>query len=375
MSVGNAARKDEGKWIVMTIDARVLSIGFAQYRGQAARTQLDPVARATVLTAVKRLGALVDSGAAVSGFDQDSTAFGVKWPVKVVPVVGPRTVRPVAWVCRYGEAADPPPIVGAWEWLVPADATARPGPRMWWSPAMHFLYHSSPDADQLDSGGRTWWYAAQYFDRHIGYSFQARLRREFERTLQGPPNALRIESFVKGDWRSDDRSVLRQVGWRADAPRFGVEPGTELLRGVTTKVDRESDADLELTDGLQDLAGAYMSMAGPHAFIDTATETLWKRSGEFKGLGLHVGPEGRVRDLCHPGDYDRLMAELVRTAAHHGAPGLRAARALPSDPVRCRFATDEEGAYRTLWVRAMAVRITTYPHHVLAFFSEAHPAG
>jgi hypothetical protein len=330
-------RRHALRWIVLDTRAQLLAIGDAAYPGTSARTALDPTARRILLPEMQ---ATISDGQARTTV---VTAFGRRWVVRVRPLIGPVTGQPLAVLGCYGPVPGrfpPPPLIGCWEW----EATA-PGPdqrmRTYWSPSLYEVYGFDPPAQ--DGRHQGWWEVTQWLDELVAEADRPGMRRMLDELMTAPSDALVVHTFTAGNPETGQRHTLRAAG-----RNYAAEPGTTTwFRGVTMRVDHQSQPDAADAAGLRDYLDAVFALArDPLCGIDATYEHIYLTTAKFASLGVALPPNRYLPAMCHQDDLPALRQMLKQAVDQPNAP---------VDPVIARLA-GVDGDWRRLEFTAVGVR-------------------
>jgi hypothetical protein len=333
-SLRNRSRH-RGQWILIDTGdeghPRLLSIGADLYPGTSLRTGLDFVARRVVRPHIL---AVATSG---TPFTSSAQVDERRWTVRVTPVLGVLTGRPVAVLACYDEADQdlpPPPLVGTWEWVI-----TPPGPdqqlRTYWSPEMYQVYGiANPD--------RRWWDGPQWLDELIAVGDRPHLRALFETFVADTTPTLRTQTFTAAP-PEGRRYALRVAGRRFE------DSGRICLRGITARLH---DQDVEVEPGHVE---ALLALSrDPLVMIDPRYEVIYLTTAQFGRLGLTMPDSRHLLKMCHEQDMARLRQMLRNATTNLGQL---------QPPIRVRFA-GADSTWRELEVCGTGVQVTEQSLHV-----------
>lgn len=335
-----AAHPHRNRWVLLDGRLALLAIGDEKHRGVSARSRLDPTARDLLLPRVREA---LRTGSPTRAHTSHS---GRRWEVEVHPVVGTATGSIVGVQAIYGDALPERPLVGAWEWRVPAP-TSGEAPRICWSPEL-FTLHGLPNPSRATGvyPAGPWWEGARYLDEVWSGSARLRMRELLTTMTRSVDDSLVLEEFPVREALTDRWVTLRMAG-RPDLAHRGP---VRWLRGLAHRVT----VSVEQTDLL---SAVFANPGSPIGVIDPAYRNLWMTSTGFdRRLGVWLPPTRSVVDMCHRDDLAHF-SDLLERVAQGGAATLH----------RVRFATPDRG-WRALEVSATSTRIND-ELHVLGHFT------
>jgi hypothetical protein len=331
------------RWMLVESRLLLLSIGSELYSGHAARSKMDPTARAVLLP---RISQAVREGRELTGKAHHS---GSGWVYRVVPVIGAETGTVIAVQAIYGTDLPERPLVGAWEWRVPPPGSGEPL-RTYWGPDVFPIYGYDPPhgGDGAYPEG-IWWEAPRFFNDVLLDSYRARMRELLATALNASADFLHIEQFEIHHRRTRRRMAMRVAGRPAAASSGPVR----WVRGLTYEIPELAPE--PFASHSQNLLTAAFANAGyPLGVIDPVYQHIWMTSGSFGDqLQVKLPNDRSLLTMCHPDDLPLLRDLLEQATATPPS--------IPVGPQRVRF-EGQDGGWRPVAISASGVHLHGETH-------------
>ncbi|MFJ8815276.1 PAS domain-containing protein [Amycolatopsis thermoflava] len=312
------------RWILLDSRMQLVVVGDELQQGTSAR-RLDPTARDLLLPRAREV---LRTARPLVGAAHHS---GRRWQIEVRPVIGAGTGGVLGVQAIYGHRDLPPrPLVGGWEWRVPAPDSGETV-RAYWSPEVFALY----GIPQM----RSCWEGARFLDEVLSGSCRVRMRELLAKALRAGPDLHVIEEFSARNHTSGAVMSLRMAGRAEPAGPDGVR----WIRGLTHFAPRSRHAGGEQPDLL---AAVFADPEAALGVIDPAYRQIWMTSANFgRLLGVRLPSTRSLADVCHAEDAPALQ-DLIERVPRCGAGTLH----------RVRF-TAPHGSWRALEVSVTPTRI------------------
>ncbi|MFJ3395235.1 hypothetical protein [Leifsonia aquatica] len=296
------------RWILVERGNRLLALGDLPFKGTSIRRALDAPGRALIPTAVK---------SAMNGIDvvdEVAELNGVRRRVSAYAIRTPRTGTIAAVHAIHSAVNDDRPtrpLVGTWEWEVPADHPEQMTTH--WDTNLFRLYGESVEGLRAESNGSQ---APEWLNTRIVETDRLRVKRILDEYVrEHDAKLLGVEQYeiITGAESAAPGTRRLQMAGRST---FDISTRTIWMQGVSHELVSEH-AGASLAEEF--LASTFLLVADEIlAAVDLAYDQVFFRSQGWDDSALIAPANGSLAGLALADDAHELKAVLHAAAATQG---------------------------------------------------------